>query len=108
MLAVFQNILYTARMHAETATNGRVDGPSSARPTKSNEDKHADFKRLAEKRTNAILEKIRVLSNCANPYVYEWTDEDIRQIFSTLDQELKLARARFQRAQPNKRQFKLK
>ena len=60
------------------------------------ETKREAFLRLAEKRTNAVLERIRVLSNCANPYAYEYTDEDVRRIFAAIDQELKIARAKFQ------------
>ena len=63
------------------------------------EDNRDKFVRLAETRTNAVLEKIRVLANCANPYAYEYTDQDIREIFSALEQSLKKARAKFQNGQ---------
>jgi hypothetical protein len=84
-------------------SNGTVD----AEPRQPGETKRTAFRRLAEKRTNAILEKIRILSNCANPYAYEWDEEDVRKIFSTIDQEIKLARGRFQQAQRSRREFKL-
>lgn len=67
--------------------------------------KRLAFKRLAEKRTNAVLERIRILANCANPYAYEYTDEEIRAIFSAIDQELKVARAKF--AGHRRRRFRL-
>ena len=69
------------------------------------EGKREAFERLAEKRTNAVLEKIRVLSNCSNPYAYSYEEEDIRKIFGAIDRELKIARARFQNHR--KREFKL-
>jgi hypothetical protein len=69
------------------------------------ETKRQAFLRLAEKRTNAVLERIRVLSNCANPYAYEYGDEDVQSIFRAIDQELRLARAKFQNHR--KREFKL-
>lgn len=69
------------------------------------EAKRDAFRRLAEKRTNAVLEKIRVLSNCANPYAYEYNEEDVRKIFSAIEQELKAAKAKFQNH--HKREFKL-
>lgn len=69
------------------------------------ESKRDAFLRLAEKRTNAILERIRVLSNCANPYAYEYGEEDVRKIFSAIDRELKAARAKFD--QSNRRRFTL-
>jgi hypothetical protein len=59
------------------------------------ETKREAFLRLAEKRTNAVLEKIRILANCANPYAYEYTEEDARVIFSEIDKELRLTRAKF-------------
>lgn len=69
------------------------------------ETKHEAFLRLGQKRTNAILERIRVLSNCANPYAYEYAEEDVRKIFRAIEQELKVARAKFQNHR--KREFKL-
>lgn len=60
------------------------------------ESKRERFVRLAEKRTNSVIERIRVLSNCANPYAYEYGDEDIRKMFSAIDKELKTARAKFE------------
>lgn len=59
------------------------------------ETKRDAFLRLAEKRTNAVLERIRVLSNCANPYAYEYGEEDVSKIFSAIEKELKAARAKF-------------
>jgi hypothetical protein len=72
-----------------------------------NETKRDAFKRLAEKRTNAILDRIRILGNCANPYAYEYTEEDVRVIFAAVDQELKLAKAKFA-SNHRRRQFRLK
>jgi hypothetical protein len=58
--------------------------------------KRQAFLRLGEKRTNAVLERLRILSNCANPYVYEYDEADVRRIFSAIDEEVRLARLRFQ------------
>lgn len=57
------------------------------------------FLRLAEARTNAVIDRIRVLSNCSNPYAYEYYEEDIRRIFQAIDAELRTARARFDKKQ---------
>ncbi len=73
--------------------------------SKSKETKRDTFLRLAERRTNAILEKIRILSNCANPYAYEYTDDDVKKIFSAIEHELRLARTKFH--QSRKSSFKL-
>lgn len=67
--------------------------------------KREAFIRLAERRTNAALERIRVIGNLSNPYAYEFTDEDVKMIFSAIENELKLTRLKFQNQR--KRQFKL-
>lgn len=59
------------------------------------ESRHERFKRLASKRTNEILEKIRILGNCSNKSSYEYTDEEINKIFSEIDKQLKLTKAKF-------------
>lgn len=53
------------------------------------------FKRLAARRTQAVLERIRILGNCANPQLYDYTEEDARKIFRALDRELRTAKAKF-------------
>lgn len=60
------------------------------------ETKREAFLRLAEARTTAILERIRILGNCANPYAYEYTDEDVRRIFSAIEKALRATKAKFQ------------
>lgn len=54
------------------------------------------FVRLATRRTTAVIERIRVLSNCANPYAYEYTEEDVKKIFGAIERELRAARTKFQ------------
>ncbi len=53
------------------------------------------FKRIAAKRTNDILEKIRILGNCSNKSSYEYTEEEINKIFTEIDKQLKLTKAKF-------------
>ncbi len=69
------------------------------------ETKREAFLRLAEKRTNVVLDRIRVLSNCANPYAYEYNDDDVKKIFGAIERELRIARTKFQ--QSRKSNFKL-
>lgn len=59
------------------------------------ESRHDRFKRLASKRTNDILEKIRILGNCYNKSSYEYTEEEVNKIFSEIDKQLKLTKAKF-------------
>lgn len=69
------------------------------------ETKRNAFRRLAERRTNAVIDRIRILANCANPYAYEYSDEDVRLIFAAIEQELRLAKSKF--ANHRRREFKL-
>ncbi len=58
-------------------------------------DKRANFVRLAEKRTVAVLHRIRILGNLSNKSVYEFTEADVDEIFDAIQRELDLARSKF-------------
>ena len=58
-------------------------------------DKRKKFVDIAEARTNKILDMIHLLGNCSNRNNYEYTDADVNQIFSVLENELKECRKRF-------------
>lgn len=60
-----------------------------------NESKRDRFVRLAEARTNKILEMMRLLGNCSSKSNYEYTDTDIKKIFGALEKELKNTKNRF-------------
>ena len=53
------------------------------------------FNRLASKRTNDLINKIRILGNCSNKRSYEYTEEDVNKIFRAIEKELKLTKAKF-------------
>lgn len=59
------------------------------------ESRHERFKRLAARRTNDILEKIRILGNCSNKSSYDYTEEEVNKIFNEIDKQLKLTKAKF-------------
>ena len=61
----------------------------------SSETKRERFVRLAEARTNKILEMMRLLGNCSSKSNYEYSDEDIKKIFNALERELKNTKNRF-------------
>ena len=52
------------------------------------ENKKDRFKRIAEKRTNKIIEMIRLLGNCSNRNVYDYSDDEVEKIFKVLENEL--------------------
>ena len=57
--------------------------------------KLGNFERLAEKRTAAILKKLKLLGNLSNRNNYSYSEEHIKQMFGAIDRELKLTRDRF-------------
>jgi hypothetical protein len=59
------------------------------------ESKNDRFKRIAAKRTNDILEKIRILGNCANRSSYDFNQEEVNKIFSEIDKQLKITKTKF-------------
>ena len=63
------------------------------------------FKRLATLRTNIVLDRLRVLGNCSNRQVYEYTKEDIEKIFSAIEKVLKETKSKFHF--PKSKNFKL-
>ena len=50
--------------------------------------KQQNFKRIAENRTNKIIDMIASLSNLSNTSYYEYTADQIESIFSAIQSEL--------------------
>lgn len=53
------------------------------------------FKRLATIRTNAVLHRLKVLSNCANRQLYDYDEDDIDKIFSEIEKKLRETKSKF-------------
>lgn len=70
------------------------------------ESKRDRFKRIAENRTNKIINMIDLLGNCSNKNNYEYTDEDIKNIFNAIESSLKMSKMKFAEKQ-EKGKFKL-
>lgn len=70
------------------------------------ETKREKFKRVAENRTNRIIKDLSLLGNCSNKSNYDYTDADIKKIFSAIDAALKIAKDRYKIQEGNKK-FKL-
>ena len=58
-------------------------------------DRLGNFERLAEKRVNEALKKIRLIGNLSNKKNYEYTDQHAQQIIDALDAELKGLKLKF-------------
>lgn len=59
------------------------------------ETKNQRFKRLATLRTNTVLHKLKVLSNCSNRSTYDYTEEEVSKIFAAIDKSVREAKAKF-------------
>lgn len=59
------------------------------------EAKQQRFRRLATQRTNAVLHRLQILGHCANPQLYDYSEEDMRKIFRAIDSEVKTIKAKF-------------
>ena len=70
-----------------------------------NETPEQRFKRVAEARTNAVLEKIRILGNLSNRQMYGYSENDINKIFLAINKQVKEVRAKFNSYKQDK--FKL-
>jgi len=69
---------------------------------KNKEEKRDKFVRLAEARTNKILNMMELLGNCSNRKVYEYDQSDVNQIFNALEAQLKKTKQRFTAAEEEK------
>ncbi|MFH1780786.1 MAG: hypothetical protein ABH841_02180 [Candidatus Nealsonbacteria bacterium] len=72
---------------------------------KNNEQKRERFKRLGVQRTNAVLQKLKVLGNCSNRSAYDYTEEEVNKIFSEIERRVRETKSKFHF--PKKREFKL-
>lgn len=60
------------------------------------ETKDERFHRVAQARVNKALDRIRLLGNCSKSSIYGYSQNQVDQIFDTLQAELTAARARFE------------
>ena len=59
------------------------------------ETKQERFKRLAKLRGDRVLKDIQLLGNLSNRNNYEYSDQDVRKLYSALEEELRISKARF-------------
>jgi len=69
------------------------------------ETKHERFKRIAGKRTNDVLDKIRLLGNCSNRNTYEYSKDEVNKIFNEIEKNIKIAKLKYLPGE--KQRFKL-
>ncbi len=59
------------------------------------ETKREKFVRLAEARTNKIIDMIHLLGNCSNAGTYEYTQQDVEKIFTAIDNAIRESKKKF-------------
>lgn len=70
--------------------------------------KSENFKRLAENRTNKIIDMMNLLGNLSNRSNYSYSEEQVKVIFDTLEEELAIQKAKFiKEKEPKKKKFRL-
>lgn len=69
--------------------------------------KQENFKRIAESRVNKIIEMISKLENLNNTSFYEYSDEQMDNIFSAIQKELDKQKEIFKNNKNNKKRFEL-
>lgn len=70
-------------------------------------EKKENFKRIAEKRTEKILNDLRLLGNLSNTSNYEYDQKDVDKIFSFIEDELKFTKDKFNKNNSKSKGFRL-
>lgn len=69
--------------------------------------KEENFKRIATNRVNKIIDLISKLQNLSNSSYYEYTDDQIEQIFKAIQKELDKQKKIFQTDAKKGKRFEL-
>ena len=69
---------------------------------KNEETKREKFVRIAEARTNKIINMIQLLGNCSSQSLYEYSQKDVNKIFNTIQTELDEAKKRYSKQDSQK------
>ena len=68
---------------------------------KNRENKTDRFRRLAERRVTEIISKLRLVGNLSDKKNYDFTDDQVKQLFDALETELRICKLRFKSADGN-------
>lgn len=79
---------------------------AETKKTGAGESKRDKFVRLAEARTNKILNMLELLGNCSNTGIYEYSQSDVNQIFSAIEAQVKETKKKFQTPDEEKKSLK--
>lgn len=68
--------------------------------------KREKFEELGEKRMNEAIKKIRLIGNLSNRNNYDYTDEHVKAIISTLEAEIQSLKNKFKKQEDPEISFK--
>ena len=71
------------------------------------ENRHARFKRLAEARTEKVLDMLDLIGNLSNKSFYDYSEEEIKSIFDAIEKATKDNKDKFLMNKKKKRRFTL-
>ncbi len=74
---------------------------------KNRESREERFKRIASRRVQELLEKIRLLGNCSEKTNYSYNQDQVRKIFRTIEEELKRVKSLYNNPKSRESNFKL-
>lgn len=80
----------------------RISNNNKEKRMDNKESKREKFVRIAEARTNKIINMIQLLGNCSNLGQYEYTQKDVNKIFSAIQAELDEAKKRYSKQESQK------
>ena len=63
------------------------------------------FKRLAEQRVNAILEKLRLLGQLSSKSNYEYTEAEVEAIFKAIQKDVNSIKTKFREDTKGRKRF---
>ena len=69
---------------------------------KTKETKRDKFVRIAEARTNKIIDMLQLLGNCSNANAQDYTQKDVDKIFNAIESEVREAKKKFSKMESKK------
>ena len=69
---------------------------------KTKETKRDKFVRIAEARTNKIIDMLQLLGNCSNANAYDYTQKEVDKIFNAIESEVREAKKKFSKMESKK------
>ncbi|MCY4577248.1 MAG: hypothetical protein OXB96_02365 [Candidatus Kaiserbacteria bacterium] len=66
-------------------------------------EKQERFRRLATARTNSVLKTLNTLGHCSNRSAYHYSEEEVKKIFSEIENAVRGVKSKFHYPRNNKK-----